>query len=91
MVQEKYVMWSVRVLVWAAIIGVAWCLLGCVHERPTKLYIHDADRRLFIRNLENKDVLTYEQADGLICQSPEDMKKSVVDRENLKNKNKGKK
>jgi hypothetical protein len=37
---------------------------------------------LFIRDLANKDVLTYEQADGLICQKPEDMKKLMEKGEN---------
>lgn len=75
MVQEKHLVWAMRLGTYAVIIVIAWSLLGCAHGREYRFYVHDANRQLFIRNLKNKDVLTYEQADGLICQRPEDMKK----------------
>ena len=77
MVQEKHLVWLLRLMTYAGIILVAWCLLGCSHGREHRLYVHNAARQLFIRDLANKDVLTYEQADGLICHSPEDVKKLI--------------
>ena len=77
MVQEKHLVWLMRLGTYAFIIVVAWCLLGCTHGREYKLYVHDADRQLFIRNYQKKDFLTYRQADGLICHKPEDMKKLI--------------
>lgn len=74
---EKLLMIIVRILTWACIIIWAWCLLGCAHGPEYRLYRHDAARELFIRDMKNKDVLTYEQAHGLICFRPEDVKKSL--------------
>jgi hypothetical protein len=82
MVQEKHLVRLLRISTYVGIILVAWCLLGCSHGGEHRLYVHDADRQLFIRDLANKDVLTYEQADGLICQKPEDMKKLMEKGEN---------
>lgn len=61
-------------LICCIILGVS-TLAGCAHDREFRLYVFDANRQLFIRNMKNKDVLTVEQADGLICQKPEDVKK----------------
>lgn len=71
----EIMIWVARILVWGAIIMAAWFLLGCTHGREYRLYVYDANRQVFVRNLKNGDVLTHEQADGLICQRPEDMKK----------------
>ena len=78
MVQEKYLVIMMRIAIYGAILIVAWSLIGCGHGRQKyELYVHDAARQLFIRDLVNKDVLTYEQADGLICQKPEDVKRLI--------------
>lgn len=71
MVSRQYVM---RIF---AIMGIAFTLLGCTHGREYRLYVFDANRQLFIRDLEKNDVLSLEQAGGLICQKPEDVKKSI--------------
>jgi hypothetical protein len=46
-------------------------------QRTYRIYVHDAKRGLFIRDLKNKDVLTYKEAHGLLCLPEEDIKKLV--------------
>ena len=63
-------------------------LTGCAHGRKcrtksgcdlfqSKLYVHDAHRGLFIRDLKDKDVLTYKEGHGLICTSEKDFRKLI--------------
>lgn len=82
-VSLKSIILSVRLK--SAILMIAFSLLGCAHERAIRLWVHDADRGLFIRDLENKDVLTYGQGHGLICFDKKDMRK-LKEKENSTNK-----
>jgi hypothetical protein len=51
---------------------------GCAQTgRGYKIYIHDANRKLFIRDLKSNDVLTYKEGNGLICLPESDLKKVV--------------
>lgn len=52
-------------------------LMGCSHGRTYRIYIHDATRGLFIRDLKSKDVLTYKEGHGLICMPETDIRKLV--------------
>lgn len=50
-------------------------LFGCTHQREYRIYVHDYERKLFIRDLKSKDVLTYKDADGFLCLPEEDVRK----------------
>lgn len=66
-----------RVLKLGVTLGVASALFwGCSHGRKKeyRLYRYDADRGMFIRDLENKDVLSHEQGHGLLCLKEEDVR-----------------
>lgn len=78
MVFKELMRWLIANILIIAIIfiALAFCL-GCSHGREYRIYIHDADRGLFIRDLKNKDVLTYREGHGLICMPETDVRKVV--------------
>lgn len=54
-------------------------VVGCSTQgRVYRVYIHDARRELFIRDMKNKDVLTYGQAHGLLCMTEKDFKEMFL-------------
>jgi len=62
-------------VVFIAILLIVLTLMSCSHGRTYRIYIHDAHRGLFIRDLKNKDVLSYKEGHGLLCMPEEDVKK----------------
>lgn len=50
-------------------------LLGCASESRVKIYKIDYQRQMLIRDLKEKDTLTYEQADGFLCMSQKDVER----------------
>ncbi len=72
----KWIRWH---LIFFAILAIVlFACSGCSHGREYRIYVHDAHRGLFIRDLKNKDVLTYKEGHGLICM-PETEVRKVVD------------
>lgn len=59
----------------AIIIAALSFLQGCSHGREYRIYFHDANRGLFIRDLKDKDVLTYKEGHGLVCMPESDVRK----------------
>lgn len=47
-------------------IALSFCS-GCGHGRTYRMYVHDAQRGLFVRDENNKDVKRYEEGHGFIC------------------------
>lgn len=77
-VREFLLKTSLMLLVYIlAMIGLAFFLGGCTHGREYRIYVHDADRGLFIRDLENKEVLSYREGHGLVCMPKRDVQKLV--------------
>lgn len=72
-----------QIILIAILLIVLSLLSGCSHggdhrkKHEYRVYVHDAHRGLFIRDLKDKDVLTYEKAHGLVCFSKKDLTKMV--------------
>lgn len=76
MVIKELLKWLAAHLLFIAIILLALALCsGCSHGRTYRIYVHDASRGLFIRDLKNKDVLTYKEGHGLICMPETELRK----------------
>lgn len=84
----KHLFW---LIVGIAIFLVIGSLLSCEHKSRIKIYKFDSGRGLFIRDLNDKDVLRFKEAHGYFCISPADLERlaeEVVASKNMRDSNK---
>ena len=70
----------------ASLTFLVFLLCGCASQQPRfKIYKIESNRQLLVRSLSDKDVLSYGEADGFLCVSPQDLERlaeEVIAREN---------